>query len=119
MSLRTIRLELARTREFPEGSSARGYEFHAPLTADGHIDEAAFRANRAACTVRRFWPGEDDRTGGLHHTRNHQWVFSYAPGEEDDEAFHRLDRHVFRVGEYVTIREPDAGDFTFKVVSVR
>lgn len=63
--LRTVRLELARTKDFPEGSAERGYEFVAPLTADGAIDAAAFPANRAACTVRRFWPGEDDELGRL------------------------------------------------------
>jgi hypothetical protein len=31
MTLRSIRLELARTAEFPEGSAERGYEFVAPL----------------------------------------------------------------------------------------
>jgi len=119
MTLRRIRLELARTPEFPEGSLERGYEFHAPLTADGHLDADAFRAERAGCTVRRFWPGEEERHGTLHHTRNHAWVFSYAPGEDDDEAFHRLDRHLFRVGEYVTIREPGGQSHTFRVASVR
>lgn len=119
MTLSTIRLELARTPEFPQGSAARGYEFHAPLTRDGHIDATAFRSSREACTVRRFWPGEADRMGSLHHTRNHAWVFSYAPGTEDDEAFHRLDRHRFAIGEYVTIREPGEVEHTFRVVSVK
>ncbi len=119
MTLRHIRLELARTPEFPEGSHERGYEFQAPLTAEGHLDVDAFRAERAGCTVRRFWPGEEERLGTLHHTRNHAWVFSYAPGEEDDEAFYKLDRHLFRVGEYVTIREPEGHSHTFRVTSVR
>lgn len=118
MTLRLIRLELARNPGFPDGSAERGYEFHAPLTADGHLDAEAFRSVRAACTVRRFWRGEDDRRGTLHHTRNHAWVFSYAPGEEDDEAFHRLEQHSFRVGDYVSIREPDQQVLTFRVASV-
>ena len=115
MKLSTIRLELARNHDFPNGSRDRGYEFSAPLTPDGHIDAEAFGKLRSACKVRRFWPGEDDKTGSLHHTRDHKWVFSYAPGEADDEAFYRLDRHVFRPGEYVTIREPDGVDHTFRV----
>ena len=35
MSLSKIRLELARDPDFPEGSREHGYEFTAPLGADG------------------------------------------------------------------------------------
>lgn len=119
MKLSTIRLELARSHDFPNGSRERGYEFVAPLLPDGHIDADAFGKAKPQCKVRRFWPGEDERTGSLHHTRNHRWVFSYVPGEEDDESFYRLEQHVFRLGEYVTIHEPDGRDYTFRVASVR
>lgn len=119
MKLSTIRLELARSHDFPSGSRDRGYEFAAPLTQDGHIDAEAFDKARDQCKVRRFWPGEDDKTGNLERTRSQRWVFSYAPGEEDDEAFYRLDQHLFRPGEYVTIHEPDGRDYTFRVASVR
>jgi hypothetical protein len=119
MTLSTIRLELARSHEFPNGSRDRGYEFVAPLTPEGHIDADSFAKSRAQCKVRRFWPGEDDKTGRLHHTRGHRWAFSYAPGEDDDERFYRLEQHVFRPGEYITIREPDGRDYTFRVATVR
>jgi len=118
LSLKTIRLELARTPEFPEGSARRGYEFKAPLAADGHIDAEAFAAVRKQCTVRRFWEGEPDGAGTLHHTRHRTWAFSYEPGDADDEPFYRLEQHVFRVGDYVTIRERDGQAFPFKVVKV-
>ena len=36
--LRRVRLELARDHEFPDGSRERGYDFIAPLDANGHID---------------------------------------------------------------------------------
>ena len=36
MSLKKIRLELARTPGFPEGSGRHGYEFTAPLDAKGN-----------------------------------------------------------------------------------
>ncbi len=42
MTLKRIRLELARSHNHPQGSARHGYEFTAPLTPDGHIDEAAF-----------------------------------------------------------------------------
>ena len=75
MTLKTIRLELARDHDFPNGSSARGYQLKAPLTPDGHIDAAAWRQNRAACLVKRFWEGEGDETGHLRHTRGGKWAF--------------------------------------------
>ena len=119
MALKTIRLELARSKDFPDGARDRGYEFRAPLTVDGHIDADAWKQARKQCTVRRFWPGEDERTGALHHTRHKTWAFSYVPGEADDEPFYRLEGHVFRPGEYVTITEQDGTVLTFRVAEVR
>ena len=58
--LKTIRLELARTAEYPTGNPAHGYEFIAPLGDDGHIDPEQWRKQRAACTVHRFAPRQDD-----------------------------------------------------------
>lgn len=119
MSLKKIRLELARTKESPEGNPNCGYELIAPLNADGHLDEHDWRANRAACTVRRFWQGAEDEHGLLVHTRGRKWVFSYAPGEDDDEPVFKLDRHVFMAGEYVSVTEHDGVTRPFKIVSVK
>ena len=117
--LRRIRLELARTKDYPEGSHAHGYELVAPLTADGHLDVEAWRANRQICTVHRFWKGEGDQTGQLVRTRSERWAFSYEPGAEDDEAIHRLEDHRFVEGEYVSVREPDGETHPLVVVQVR
>ena len=119
MALKTIRLELARTREFPDGNAACGYEFRAPLTADGRIDVEAWRAHKKDCAVRRFWHGEDDEHGHLIHTRHRTWAFSYAPGEEDDTPFFRFEAHSFVPGEYVTITEKGGEGYPFKVVSAQ
>src|SRR5262249_13450946 len=89
--LKRIRLNLARSKEFPSGSDQDGYEFVAPLDADGYIDVELWRKYREHCGVRRFWDGEDDefgrlvhRPGGAEHAR---WVFDYdETAEEDDEA---------------------------------
>src|SRR5262245_38393310 len=116
--LRAVRLELARTREFPEGSSDHGYEFIAPLDDGGQFDAAAWQTHRARCTVRRFWDDEPDESGLLVHTPAGRWVFSYSPGEDDDEPIFRFDRHRFVPGEYVSITEHDGVTRPFKVVSV-
>jgi hypothetical protein len=117
--LKKIRLELARSPEFPEGSSSHGYEFTAPLRRDGHIDAEGWADRRAKCTVHRFWPGEDDSHGHLRRVGS-RWAFHYDLDREPtpDEPGYRFDSHVFRPGEYVSITEHDGSLRTFKVVSV-
>ena len=120
MTLKKIHLTLARDHDFPEGSQAHGYEFVAPLTEDGHLDAAVWRAERRACWVRRFWAGEDDELGHLVHTKGRKWAFHYdIKGDEDeDEPGFRFDSHLFRPGEYVSIREQDGKTRTFRVQDV-
>jgi len=122
-TFKRIRLNLARSKQFPQGSNRHGYEFVAPLDAEGHIDAAQWRTHRENCRVRRFWDGEDDQTGFLVHkpggAERGRWVFDYdATAEDDDESGYRFASHAFRPGEYVSIRD-DAGEMhTFQVVSV-
>jgi len=118
MQLKQIRLELARTPEFPNGSAVHGYELVAPLDGKGHLDSAGFSDAKSACTVRRFWDGADDEHGSLIHTRG-GWVFSYAPGPDDYEPIFKLDRHQFTVGDYITVTEHDGVARPFRVVEVK
>lgn len=117
MNWKNIRLELARTKEFPGGSVSRTYLFRLPLDDDGLIDEAALRALPAQATVRRFWPNEPDMVGYVIRTPR-GWAFSYRIGEEDDEAIFHLETHPMRVGEYITLTEPDGRRLPFRVASV-
>lgn len=117
-----IRLDLARSKEFPVGSARHGYEFVVPLDAKGHIDTALWKEHREHCRVRRFWQGEDDQIGQVVHKPGGQeharWVFDYDPSRvDDDEAGYRFGAHVFVPGEYVTIRDQDQSH-TFRVESV-
>jgi hypothetical protein len=119
MTVRTIRLELARNPDFPEGSNTRGYVFKAPLAEDGTLDHNAWGAVRQSCTVRRFWEGEDDEIGHLVHRRGNRWLFHYDGMDDDeDEPIFKFDRHHFVEGEYVSITEHDEVQRTFRVVSV-
>ena len=119
MTLRRIRLELARSAEHPEGSARHGYAFVAPLTDDGLLDPEGWKESRADCTVRRFWPGEDDEHGHLVHHRGHTWAFRYAGTDErDEEPIFAFDRHRFVAGEYVSITEHDGVQRTFRVAEV-
>lgn len=121
MSLERIRLELARDRDFPDGSNRHGYEFIVPLDSQGHIDLEAFKSEREKCRVVRFWKGEEDEVGHMVRTRGGKWAFHYdvdGDPDEDDTGF-RLGDHAFKPGEYVSIQEHDGEMRTFRVVSVR
>lgn len=119
MSMHTIRLELARTPDHPEGASDMGYEVHAPLAGDGHLDQAAWRAHADRCHVRRFWRGEDDERGRLV-IADGNWAFQYdGAAAEEVEPIFKLGAHRMVEGEYLSITERDGVQRTFKIVSVR
>jgi hypothetical protein len=120
VSVKKIRLELARDRVFPNGSAVHGYILRAPLTPEGHIDAEGWRQARESCTVTRFWEGEAEETGHLRHTRG-GWAFHYdIEGDpEDDETGYKFESHVFKEGEYVSVREHDGTLRTFRVVEIR
>jgi hypothetical protein len=122
-SFKRIRLNLARSKEFPQGSDQRGYEFVAPLDGQGHIDVALWRAHKDNCRVRRFWEGEDEEIGYLAHKpggpEHARWIFDYNPKRlDDDESGYRFGTHAFRPGEYVSVRDDDGDMHTFTVVTV-
>jgi hypothetical protein len=121
--LKRIRLDLARSKEFPNGSSQHAYEFVAPLDADAHIDAGLWRENRDYCGVKRVWKGEPDQAGRLVHkpggAEHARWVFDYDnSADDDDEAGYRFGVHRFVPGEYVSIKDDDGDMHTFVVVSV-
>jgi hypothetical protein len=118
MTLKRIRLELARTKEFPAGNPNCGYEFVAPLTGDNLLDAEGWKQHRDDCVVRRFWQGADDEHGRLVHGRGGRWMFSYEDGEDDDEPIFKFDRHAMRLGEYVSITEHDGVTRPFRIVAV-
>lgn len=122
-TFKRIRLNLARSKEFPQGSERNGYEFVAPLDDKGHIDVELWRQERAHCRVRRFWAGAEDEIGFLVHKpggpEHARWVFDYdQSAEDDDESGYRFGVHAFRPGEYVSIRNDDGEMHTFLVISV-
>ena len=122
-TFKRIRLHLARSKEFPEGSSRHGYEFVAPIDAKGHIDAELWHKHRDHCRVRRFWNGEPEQIGRLVHkpggAEHARWVFDYDENRaDDDEAGYRFGGHAFASGEYVSITEDDGDVHTFRVISV-
>ncbi len=121
-AFKSIRLHLARCKDFPAGSAKHGYELVAPLDARGHIDTELWKNHRDHCRVRRFWNGEDDQVGYLVHkpggSEHARWLFDYDKSRvDDDEAGYRFGAHIFAPGEYLTIRGEET-DHTFRIVSV-
>lgn len=124
LRFKQIRLELARTKDFPSGSTRHGYEFVAPLDANGHIDAGMWGKHKAECRVSRFWGDEEDQLGHLVHkpgSGEHAfWAFDYDPrSSDDDEPGYRFGAHKFTIGEYVTVSGNDGEQHTFRVASVR
>jgi hypothetical protein len=121
-TLRRIALTLARSKEFPNGSSRIGYDLVAPLDTNGHIDLDAWKAHRTACVVRHFSPGEGDKTGLLVHkerAEHGRWVFDYnVARDDDDEAGFKFGHHAFVPGEYVSVSDTSGTMHTFVVKSV-
>lgn len=118
MTWQHIKLNLARTPEFAQGSVERGYDIIAPITEDGHFDETEWRTNKKHAKVRRFWTGEDDEHGELIHTRHRTWAFSYAPGEDDDEPIFHLETHKIAEGEYISVTEHDGTRYPFRIAAM-
>jgi hypothetical protein len=117
--LKTIRLNLARTKDFPNGSERHGYRFTAPLDASGHLDPEEWKKQRDRCRVVRFWGGEEEDIGHLVHRPGGSWGFRYdLSGDEGDEAGFKLSAHQFTRGEYVSIRDEDGDLHTFLVASI-
>jgi hypothetical protein len=102
-NFRHVRLLLARERGHPQGARSEGYDLLIPLDESGRLDPAIWKANQAACRVRRFAGDSDVGIGRLRRKPGGQWYFDYEEGERDDEAGFRLGDERFVTGEYVSI----------------
>ncbi|MCB1548492.1 MAG: hypothetical protein KDJ41_11765 [Hyphomicrobiaceae bacterium] len=121
MALQRIKLELARDHDHPNGSRHHGYDFIAPLDDQGHLVVDEWRTQRERCRVKRFWEGNKDEIGHLVRKPGGSWAFHYdVNGPVDsDESGYRFGHHVFKPGEYVSIKEHDGEVRTFRVISVQ
>ena len=119
MTMKRIRLELARDHDYPNGSAAHGYEFAAPLDDAGHLVAAEWREFRERCRVKRFWDKRPTEIGHLVHRPGGSWAFDYdTKRRDDDEPGFKFDKHRFIPGEYVSITEHDGVQRTFRVMAV-
>jgi hypothetical protein len=118
MNWKSIRLELARTERFPQGSASRSYLLRLPLLDDGQIDAPAINETPAHAIVRRFWPNEPDRIGAVVPTPD-GFALAYEAGAESGAGLLHLEPHPIRLGACVTLPEPDGTTLPFRVASMR
>jgi hypothetical protein len=120
MTLSRIVMHLARNPDAGVigGDIEHGYALVAPLTEEGKLDDEAWGEHKADCSVRAFAPGEPLRDGRLAR-RGHNWFFDYDRREtEDDEPVFKLERHVFKVGEYVTVTDHNHAPLVYRIDSI-
>lgn len=116
MNWKTIRLELAGTREFPTGSVGRAFLLRLPLHEDGSIDEAEVAHRPSQATVRRFWGSEPDSAGRIVRCPM-GWECRCGQRGNEHVAFH-FPPQPLRVGEQIVIMDPCGCELPFRVASM-
>ena len=116
MSWNTIRLELARTREFPTGSAGRAFLLRLPLRDDGSIDDAEVANRPSRATVRRYWASEPDSSGRIVRCLS-GWECRCGQRGREALAFH-LPSQPLRLGEQVVMTDPDGRQLPFRVANM-
>lgn len=114
MNWKSIRLELARTGEFPAGSVSRAYLLRLPLDDFDIVDRSAFQENPSRATVRRHWSTEPDERGAIIPSGS-----DWAMASEEKRRLLKLDSQPVRIGRQVSVVEPDGTVLPFNVASVR
>jgi hypothetical protein len=117
MNWKSIRLELAGTKGFPEGSASRCYLLRLPLDEHGLIDGDTVEDAPDQATVRRFWPSEPDRIGHVVPVQGGWGFFYESTGTEEEDLF-PVATHVFHVGNCIMVTEPDGRQLPYRVARV-
>lgn len=112
---KNIRLELARTEDFPAGSVSRGYLIRLPLDDHDLIDRAAFEHSPKRATVRRYWSTDPDEAG-LVHEEDSGWAMR-CNGSADRMLL--LDGRPILLGQQISVVETDGDVLPFTVASIR
>jgi len=129
MNWKVIRLELASSWEFPKGSAGRSYLIRLPVTEEGMIDAATLSAHPTRATVRRFWPNEADALGYLVNSPS-GFAIRYEPndtkklngaaqanGHGEPQLF-QFGAGSIKVGEQISLTEPDGRELRFRIASL-
>lgn len=116
MNWKTIRLELASTEEFPQGSASRALLVRVPLDEQGAIDIAAVERNPTQATVRRFWASEPDQYG-LVESVDGGWILRYP--RANGRSVMRLGSEPLRLNHRLTIEDAHGRQLPFRVAAIQ
>lgn len=114
MNWRSVRLELASTGDFPSGSVGRAYLIRLPLNDGDHVDKAAMLKNPGKATVRRHWSSDADQKG-IVIAAGEDWNLQCG----GTSRLLKLDGTPVRLGQTVSVVEPDGTSLPFKIASIR
>lgn len=114
VSWKSVRLELARSPEFPRGSASRAFLLRLPLREDGSIDGGAINLNASQATVRRFWASEPDSLGKIVRSDG-EWSLHFG---SDNAAGFRMPDEKLVVDQAISIQGPDGAALPFRVISI-
>ena len=115
MIWKSIRLELASTGAFPAGSVSRAFLVHLPLDDFDVVDRTALASSPSKATARRHWSSDPDERGHLVPS-GREWAVR-CRGKPD--RLLRLDGTPMRLGQHVSVVEPDGTVLPLKVASIR
>ena len=114
MCWKSIRLELARTFEFPVGSVSRAYLLRLPLDDKNGIDASELERHPQKATVPRHWSSEADERGQVFRD-GVDWVL-HCNGQRRTLHFNSAALHQ---GEQVNLTEANGDILPFRVASIR
>jgi hypothetical protein len=114
MNWKSIRLELGSTGEFPAGSVSRAYLIRLPLNDLDHVDGAAVAEQPAKAIVQRHWSTDPDEKGVVVPAGG-DWAMQCG----GSRRILQLDGTPIRLGQRVSVVEPDGTVLPFKIASIR
>jgi hypothetical protein len=110
-----IRLELARTTDFPSGSVSRSYLLRLPIDDQDHVDRTAYRANPRWAVVRRHWSSEPDQSGELVEA-GEEWIIR-CKGKAETRL--EIDGKPLRLGQQIGLKTDDGTVLPLRIASIR
>ena len=115
MHWRTIRLELGSTGEFPAGSVSRAFLLNLPLDDFDVVDAAALARSPSQAIARRHWSTDPDERGRIVSS-GANWAMR-CRGKAARVL--RFDGTPMRLGQHVSVVEPDGTILPLRIASVR
>jgi hypothetical protein len=112
-----IKLEMARSADYPFGSVSRAYLIRVPLDRVGMIDGAGVAQNPKRATVRRFWPNEPDQSGYVVKCQ-HRWGFREGDYPGSKGCFASMPDCSIRAGALLKVIERNGTSSPFRVAEI-